>query len=109
MTVSYANRGVKPAAPVAGVEENRELDWAFVLAWIDERFDDKEIRMVAPAPKADRRYFVEVGGEYGEGRQRAHVGPTGTCVNGLRGYFSGCTSRTTLAVFGSRPAPYVFG
>lgn len=35
-----------------------ELDWKDALAWIDERSDYGESRMIALAPKAGRLYYV---------------------------------------------------
>jgi len=36
----------------------RELDWDAALAWIDDRFDYDELRMIALAPKTDILYYV---------------------------------------------------
>lgn len=35
-----------------------ELDWKDALAWIDERSDYGESRMIALAPKSGRLYYV---------------------------------------------------
>lgn len=35
-----------------------ELDWEAALVWVDERFDYKETRMIALAPKTEILYYV---------------------------------------------------
>lgn len=35
-----------------------ELDWETALAWVDDRFDYKETRMIALAPKSETLYYV---------------------------------------------------
>jgi uncharacterized protein len=35
-----------------------ELDWEAALVWVDERFEYKETRMIALAPKAEVLYYV---------------------------------------------------
>jgi hypothetical protein len=35
-----------------------ELDWESALAWVDERFEYSEPRMIAPAPKTEILYCV---------------------------------------------------
>lgn len=35
-----------------------ELDWEAALAWIDDRFDYDELRMIALAPKTHTLYYV---------------------------------------------------
>lgn len=35
-----------------------ELDWETALVWVDERFDYKETRMIALAPKTEILYYV---------------------------------------------------
>jgi uncharacterized DUF497 family protein len=35
-----------------------ELDWEAALAWIDDRFEYDEIRMIALAPKTETLYYV---------------------------------------------------
>jgi uncharacterized DUF497 family protein len=35
-----------------------ELEWESALAWIDDRFDYNEARMIALAPKAETVYYV---------------------------------------------------
>jgi len=36
----------------------RELDWDSALAWIDERFEYDELRMIALAPRTNALYYV---------------------------------------------------
>ena len=35
-----------------------ELDWEAVLAWVDERFEYGETRIIALAPKTETLYYV---------------------------------------------------
>jgi uncharacterized DUF497 family protein len=35
-----------------------ELDWESALVWVDDRFEYKELRMIALAPKTETLYFV---------------------------------------------------
>ena len=35
-----------------------ELNWEAALVWVDDRFDYKETRMIALAPKTDILYYV---------------------------------------------------
>lgn len=35
-----------------------ELDWGAALAWVDDRFDYGETRMIALAPKTETLYYV---------------------------------------------------
>ena len=35
-----------------------ELDWEAALAWVDERFEYDEMRMIALAPKTEILYYV---------------------------------------------------
>lgn len=35
-----------------------ELDWDAALAWVDDRFEYEEIRMIALAPKTNTLYYV---------------------------------------------------
>lgn len=35
-----------------------DLDWETALAWVDDRFDYHETRMIALAPKAETLYYV---------------------------------------------------
>jgi hypothetical protein len=35
-----------------------ELDWEAALVWVDERFEYKEMRMIALAPKTEILYYV---------------------------------------------------
>lgn len=35
-----------------------ELDWKSALLWVDDRFEYKELRMIALAPKTETLYFV---------------------------------------------------
>ncbi len=35
-----------------------ELDWESALVWVDDRFEYKELRMVALAPQTETLYFV---------------------------------------------------
>ena len=35
-----------------------ELDWEAALVWIDVRFEYKEMRMIALAPKTETLYYV---------------------------------------------------
>lgn len=35
-----------------------ELDWDAALAWIDDRFEYDELRMIALAPKTEILYYV---------------------------------------------------
>lgn len=35
-----------------------ELDWEAALVWVDERFEYKETRMIALAPKTEILYYV---------------------------------------------------
>lgn len=45
----------------------KELVWDEALTWLDDRFQDDELRMIALVPKADRLYcvaFVEHGDRY---------------------------------------------
>lgn len=35
-----------------------ELDWDSALVWVDDRFEYKELRMVALAPQTKTLYFV---------------------------------------------------
>lgn len=35
-----------------------ELDWESALVWVDDRFDYKEMRMIALAPKTAILYYV---------------------------------------------------
>ncbi len=36
----------------------RELDWDAALAWVDDRFQYDEVRMIALAPKTNTLYYV---------------------------------------------------
>ena len=35
-----------------------ELDWESALVWVDDRFEYKELRIIALAPKTETLYFV---------------------------------------------------
>ena len=35
-----------------------ELDWEVALVWVDERFEYKEMRMIALAPNTEILYYV---------------------------------------------------
>jgi uncharacterized DUF497 family protein len=35
-----------------------ELDWESALVWVDDRFEYKELRMIALAPQTETLYFV---------------------------------------------------
>ena len=35
-----------------------ELDWESALVWVDDRFEYKELRMIALAPKTETLYLV---------------------------------------------------
>jgi uncharacterized DUF497 family protein len=35
-----------------------EVDWDAALIWLDARFDDDELRMIALAPSAETLYYV---------------------------------------------------
>ena len=36
----------------------KELDWESALVWVDDRFEYKELRMIALAPQTETLYFV---------------------------------------------------
>lgn len=48
---NQANHGVSLALA-------EELDWEAALAWVDDRFEYDELRMIALAPKTEILYYV---------------------------------------------------
>ena len=48
---NQAKHGVSVALAV-------ELDWEAALVWVDARFEYKELRMIALAPKTEILYYV---------------------------------------------------
>lgn len=37
---------------------SRQLDWDSALVWVDERFEYREVRMIALAPESNHLYYV---------------------------------------------------
>lgn len=50
-----AENQAKHGVPLSLAEE---LDWDAALAWVDDRFEYEEIRMIALAPKTNTLYYV---------------------------------------------------
>ena len=51
-----------------------ELDWESALAWIDDRFEYDELRMIGLAPKSETLYYVAFV-DYGETRRVISLRP----------------------------------